>query len=344
MTALILVCLLLLGAANGANDVSKGVATLAGAGITGYRTAVAWGAITTLAGALASVWFGSGMRRLFSAGIITTAHPTRAFALAVLIGILTWVAAATALRLPVSTTHAIVGALLGAGLLLESGVVHWSALVTKVAAPLLLAAVLAFAVSGLLALAARAVPVRAPAHASAAVTLDDVRDAGWVAADADARPRSVQRGLPGAHWVSAGAVGAARGLNDTPKLAAIGAFGLASAEVSGDVVTYLVAVAMFTGALLVGKRVAWRLGEDVLALTHIEGLRANLVTSTLVAAGAGYGLPMSTTHVSTGAIAGGSGTQLRRLNLNTLQQFILAWTVTPLIAGIVAATAYELLR
>jgi len=342
MTTLILVCLLLLGAANGANDVSKGVATLAGAGITGYRTAVAWGAITTLAGALASVWFGSGMRRLFSAGIITT-HPTRAFALAVLIGALTWVAAATALRLPVSTTHAIVGALLGAGLLLDSRVVDWSALVTKVAAPLLLAAVLAFAVSGLLALAARAVPVRARACASAAVTLDDVRDAGWAAAD-DAGPQHVERGLAGAHWVSAGAVGAARGLNDTPKLAAIGAFGLASAGVSGDVVTYMVAVAMLAGALLVGKRVTRRLGEDVLALTHIEGLRANLVTSTLVAAGAGYGLPMSTTHVSTGAIAGASGTQLRRLNLGMLRQFILAWTVTPLIAGIVAATAYALLR
>ena len=53
-TGLIFIFLLALAAANGANDVSKGVATLAGSGVTRYRPAIIWGAATTLAGALVS--------------------------------------------------------------------------------------------------------------------------------------------------------------------------------------------------------------------------------------------------------------------------------------------------
>jgi inorganic phosphate transporter, PiT family len=104
---------LALAAANGANDVSKGVATLAGAGVARYRTAIVWGTGTTLIGAIASSVFAEHLSALFSRGIIAT-PPTPAFALAVLVGAAGWVALATAMRVPVSTTHAIVGALIGA--------------------------------------------------------------------------------------------------------------------------------------------------------------------------------------------------------------------------------------
>ena len=87
MTVVILILLIGLGAANGANDVSKGVATLAGAGVTRYRTAILWGAATTLAGALLSIQLGRGMGKLFSKGIVS-GTPTPAFALAVLLGTL----------------------------------------------------------------------------------------------------------------------------------------------------------------------------------------------------------------------------------------------------------------
>ncbi|MEU4293170.1 inorganic phosphate transporter [Kribbella sp. NPDC026596] len=53
-----------------------------------------------------------------------------------------------------------------------------------------------------------------------------------------------------------------------------------------------------------GGRVARRLGEDVTRLDHVSGLQANLTTAVLVGLGGARGLPMSTTHVSTGAIAG----------------------------------------
>jgi PiT family inorganic phosphate transporter len=147
-----------------------------------------------------------------------------------------------------------------------------------------------------------------------------------------------------AHWLSAGAVGAARGLNDTPKLVAVGAVALVPAGMTITGVTYLVAAAMCVGSVAVGIPVARRLGEGVVTLRDAEGLRANLTTAALVAVGGSAGLPMSTTHVSTGAIAGTSGAQLSRLNTRTLREFALAWTVTPLVAALVAAGVYLLVR
>jgi phosphate/sulfate permease len=137
---------LALAAANGANDVSKGVATLAGAGVTRYRTAVLWGATTTFVGALISSSFAERMNTLFSRGIVTT-PPTMSFAMAVLAGALAWVGIATLARLPVSTTHAIVGALIGAGVQPSPGAVNWSVLLTGVTVPLLASVVVSYLLS-----------------------------------------------------------------------------------------------------------------------------------------------------------------------------------------------------
>src|SRR5712691_6353068 len=72
-------------------------------------------------------------------------HP--AFALAVLVGAAGWVALATAMRLPVSTTHAIVGALIGAGVEFAPGAVNWAVVLTNVAGPLLLSVAVVYLAS-----------------------------------------------------------------------------------------------------------------------------------------------------------------------------------------------------
>ncbi|MCA1573280.1 MAG: inorganic phosphate transporter, partial [Acidobacteria bacterium] len=135
-----------LAAANGANDVSKGVATLAGSGVTRYRTAILWGAATSLAGALVSGLFAERLIRLFSSSIVT-AKPTRAFTVSVICGTVGWVTLATLTGLPVSTTHAIIGSMLGAGLLFAPGGIAWSSLAPRLAMPLLLSIGVSYAVS-----------------------------------------------------------------------------------------------------------------------------------------------------------------------------------------------------
>jgi phosphate/sulfate permease len=84
--------------------------------------------------------------------------PSAAFTLAVLVGATAWVALATIVRLPVSTTHALIGALIGAGLLFAPDAVRWHALGAPLVAPLLLSVGVAYAMSFVL----NAIPGRVP--------------------------------------------------------------------------------------------------------------------------------------------------------------------------------------
>jgi PiT family inorganic phosphate transporter len=75
-----------------------------------------------------------------------------------------------------------------------------------------------------------------------------------------------------------------------------------------------------------------------------RGSRPNLTTAALVGLAANRGLPLSTTQVSRGAIAGAAGAHPSRLNGRTLRDFAIAWTVTPLSAALVAAAIFAVLR
>lgn len=354
-------------AANGANDVSKGVATLAGAGVTRYRTAIIWGVATTLLGSSLSLAIAGGISTVFTKGIVTVT-PQPAFALAVLSGAVAWVGVATLARLPVSTTHALAGALIGTGLLLSPGSVLWGSIAVRVALPLLLSATVAYAVSAALSRLTRAAPscvclelgagpgLAWSARSSAALgavampTAHTVPPPVGVIATAAERCRVHDAGVTrvginvnGAHWLSSGVTCMARGLNDTPKIWAVGAFALVPAHLAAGQLLAVVSVAMAIGGTAAGIRVARRLGEHIIRLSHQEGFAANATTAVLVAAGATLGLPMSTTHVSSGAIAGIAGIDVQRLQRRTLRDFIIAWTVTPPLAGTAAACVFLLL-
>jgi PiT family inorganic phosphate transporter len=356
-----------LAAVNGANDVSKGVATLAGAGVTRYGTAIAWGVATTLAGSALSLILATRISTVFTKGIVAVS-PSPAFSLAVLAGAVAWVAVATAIRLPVSTTHAIVGALLGAGLLLEPTSVHWASLSVKVVIPLLASVAGSYALSALLTKVSRrapqclcievrdgsastlTVPSGQTTVAAMALPVHPVPNVGVVATRSETcaihgdTARRIGINVNGAHWLTSGGTSFARGLNDTPKIWAVGAFALVPGHLDATELLALVAIAMAVGGSVAGIRIARRLGERVVSMTHREGFSANLTTALLVGAGANLGLPMSTTHVATGAIAGTAGRDLRRLDTHTLRDFALAWTMTPAVAAAVAAGVYALIR
>jgi PiT family inorganic phosphate transporter len=280
----ILALIAALAAVNGANDVSKGVATLRGSGLAGYRTAVFWGAITTLAGCLLSAALAHSMLKVFSSGTISQ-PPTMAFEAAALCGVIAWVVVATVMRLPVSTTHGLIGAMIGAGLLWAPHSIAWGSIVQRLLVPLLVSIFVAYALSALANYLLRRMQSGAPRPA------------------APGERRSLF-GLDGLHWLSAGGVGFARGLNDTPKIVSLG---VAVQTLDVFWLFVLVSVAMFIGSIVAGARVAKVLAEDLVTMNPAEGLTANVTTALLVGFGANLGLPMSTTQVSTGAIAGISG-------------------------------------
>ncbi len=141
----------LLAYANGANDNFKGVATLFGSGTTSYRRALWLAMIATLAGSLTAIAVGQALIQAFSGkGLVgpdVLADPS--FLLAVSAGAGITVLIATVTGFPISTTHALVGALLGASLLVPGGANH-SLLVNGLVLPLLLTPAAALAITYIL--------------------------------------------------------------------------------------------------------------------------------------------------------------------------------------------------
>jgi PiT family inorganic phosphate transporter len=150
--------------------------------------------------------------------------------------------------------------------------------------------------------------------------------------------------LEGIHWLSSALTSFARGLNDTPKIVALGAVASAALGVSGLPLYAAIALAMTAGSLAGGKRVTETLACRITAMSATEGFSANLVTTLLVGAASLAALPVSTTHVSSSAIVGiGLHRGAKAVHWKTVTDMLLAWVVTLPMAGLVGAGAYALL-
>ena len=307
---------------NGANDISKSIATLVGSGESSYRRAVVLTALATASGAvLASAW-AVKLTLLFTHGMLSPqVRLNELFAMAVLAGAIGWVALASRFGWPVSTTHAIVGSVVLTGAYAFGfDSVFWSSLTRKVAVPLLLSPLVAYGVSILL-----------------------FRGLNWLC-----RERCCLN-CHWSHWMSAMTSGFARGLNDTPKIAALGLtfYGLAdpAASVTPRWFFLALAAAMAAGAITMGFKTTETLAVEVIAMDHLEGFAANLSTTLLVVFGATQGWPMSTTHVAGGGIMGiGARRGGKALRWKTVAEIAFAWALTVPAAGLLGVASYWLLR
>ncbi|TWJ13414.1 inorganic phosphate transporter [Geobacter argillaceus] len=373
MTLIFAVCIaLFLAYANGANDNFKGVATLFGSGTTDYRRALLWGTVTTAAGSLLALLFARGLLAAFSGkGLVPDAVTTmKSFQMAVVFAAAATVMLATRFGFPISTTHALTGALVGAGLLASSSGVNYAKLGTSFFAPLLvsplLAIVLAMVVYPLFHFArvrlkisrescvcvgcetADAVPVGATPGDALAMTAVRTFPTMAVGNRTSCQERyngqllgvNASTVLDGLHYLSGGIVSFARGLNDTPKIAAILLVGSAispAAAITG------VALFMAVGGLLNARKTAETMAHRVTAMNAGQGLTANLVTGFLVIFASKLGLPVSTTHVSCGSLFG-IGTVTRQARWQTIAGILAAWVTTLPVAALLGAVIFLLLR
>ncbi|OQW35211.1 MAG: hypothetical protein A4E19_16700 [Nitrospira sp. SG-bin1] len=359
---------LVLAFANGTNDVSKAIATLVGSGVTSYRAAIAWGTFWTMVGAAAAAFVASAMVKTFSSGFIEPglAIPS-ALAPSILSGTVLWVLFASRTGLPVSTTHALTGSLMGAGLMAfgTEGLI-WDTVSKKIALPLLLSPFLSFAVSCSVHPLLRRIANRweglcvcvMPSH-RALVTIDGngytrtLFQAGGIGVPVASVPSQCDRaglsgprlGLDSIHWLSSGLTSLARGTNDAPKIAAMLLLGSTLAAWPSPALRILafagVAIAMGAGSYWGGHRVTEVLAERVIKMNHVEGLSANLTTSSLVLLSGSLGLPVSTTHVSGSAIIGiGLLKGTAAVRWGTVRDMIFAWVVTIPMAAIFAFLAF----
>ncbi|HZY84393.1 MAG TPA: anion permease [Gemmataceae bacterium] len=364
---LIVVAVLVLAYSNGANDNFKGVATLYGSGTCSYRQALAWATVTTLAGSLLALYLAGGLVESFKGKGLVPEAVTRqpAFLLAVSLGAALTVLLATRTGLPVATTHALLGGLVGAGLLAAAGEVYFAALGQLFVAPLLFSPVAALlltvAVYPLLRRARRRAGVTSRTCVCVGTGYEEVRPGpdgqlllvrtGAVLAVGQAsvcvdryggRVAGLEAGraLDVLHYVSGGAVGFARGLNDTPKIVALL---LAAESLPAGWGLALVASVMAVGGVLNARRVAETMSRKITRMSPGQGLTANLVTSVLVAGASRLGLPVSTTHVAVGALFG-IGVVNGTARTRTVRTILLAWVTTLPLGAALAAVAYLLLK
>jgi PiT family inorganic phosphate transporter len=357
---LALVASLFVAYANGANDNFKGVATLFGSGTTNYGRALAWGTVTTLLGSLTAFVLSDRLLGTFTgAGLVSDALVgSPAFVTAVAFGAGATVLLATLLAYPVSTTHALTGALLGAGLGM-GGAVQFAVLGSKFFLPLAVSPFLS------LTLTMAAYPLLRWTRIRLGVTRESCVcvEGTWVPAPRAgsvvlsvapvAKVRVCEERYQGvvlsvnahealnvAHYASAGAVSFARGLNDTPKIAAL----LVASKLTGAPTgLFLVGVVMAVGAVLSARRVAETMSKKITTMNHGQGFCANLVTSLLVIVASRFGLPVSTTHVSCGALFG-LGLSRKELRWNVATSIVLAWLITLPVAATFAAAGALVLR
>jgi inorganic phosphate transporter, PiT family len=370
---LIFLATLLVAYANGANDNFKGVATLFGSKAVSYRQALGLATVSTCAGCVASVFLAAGLAQAFSGkGLVPDAVAANPhFLLAVALGAGCTVLLATVLAFPISTTHGLTGALAGAGVMAAGSDLRLSVLGTSFFVPLLLsplvAVMLTLAGQRLLRLwpngwSAKAAPCLCVGESAARpvlVGLGPAASAQVLNSPATAplfklgrlpecstefaqvaRQFSTTKLLRLAHGASACVLCFARGLNDTPKIVAL-MWVVQALDVRQGMLA--VAVAMAAGGLLNARKVAHTMSHKLAQMNDGPAFAANLVSGFLVIGASRLGLPVSTTHVCVGAIAG-LGLDNGSVNTAVLRNVLLSWVLTLPLAGLFAAAAWAIIH
>jgi PiT family inorganic phosphate transporter len=350
---------------NGANDNFKGVASLFGSRTCGYRTAISWATVTTFAGSIMSIFLAQTLLKKFSGkGIVPDQFVgSEYFVLAVAAGAGLTVILATLTGFPISTTHALTGAIIGCGLVAIGPAVNFAALGKGFVLPLLFSPVLAIAMAGTLYILFRALRLAtgiskewciclgaeervlaipqpsllALRAAPSAVTLSiDEQENCRMRYAGSFLGVGAQQVMDAGHFLSAGTVSFARGLNDTPKIVA-----LLLLWKTLDIRWGFAAIAatMAIGGLLNARKVAETMSKKITAMNHGQGFTANLTTAILVVLASLYGLPVSTTHVSVGSLFG-IGLTTGQVNVRVVNAIVFSWLITLPCAALLAGSIY----
>jgi inorganic phosphate transporter, PiT family len=366
MLVFLFLAVLLLGYSNGSNDNFKGTATLWGSGSLGYKPTLVLATACTFAGSVCSYFFAAELIKNFSGkGLVPDdiIHSVD-FVLAVALAGGATVLLATRLGFPVSTTHSLVGALVGAGLVAVGTAVNFGKLGKTFFLPLLLSPVIAVVV-GLLVYA-----LLTRIRKAWGITEESCICIGnkWLStAEIQATGLSVPAGITATiageqncrlqyrgkffgisfqalvdklHILSAGVLSFSRGLNDTPKIISLL---LICNFFELKVNVFILAVLIAAGGIINGKRIANTMSKKITTMNHGQGFAANLVTSVLLISATAMGLPAAITHISVGSIYGVSLVN-KTANNKEISKIAMSWVLTLPIAGILSALFYFIIH
>src|SRR5438093_6164740 len=303
---------------NGFHDTANAVATSVSTRALSPRWAVFIAAIANLAGAFVT----TAVAKTVGKGIIDTGLADQKTVLAALFGAIAWNLFTWWLGLPSSSSHALIGGLIGAALA-QSGEkgVEWHGVAHKVLIPALWAPTIAFASAFLLLLAIYWVfQWMTPGLANRSFRLGQLATGTWV--------------------------GFTHGANDAQKTMGVIALALYT---HGSIDTFYIptwvkvaaGLAIAAGTYAGGWRIMRTLGQRVFQMDPPAGFAAQATSGAVIYASTHYGYPLSTTHVVSGAVMGAGATRrLSAVRWGVAANIVFAWILTIPAAAIVAAGCY----
>ncbi|MGH8839136.1 MAG: inorganic phosphate transporter [Jiangellaceae bacterium] len=308
---------------NGFHDAANAIATSVSTRALTPRAALIMAALMNLLGA----FLGTGVAQTVGSGIVELPEATASLVvvLAALLGAISWNLITWWFGLPSSSSHALIGGLIGATLA-SVGIVKWAGVVEKVLIPMVVSPVVGFLIAYLLM-------------------------TGILWAFRRANPGRVNRGFRIAQTFSAAAMALGHGLQDAQKtmgvitLALVVGGYLPTFEVPWWVIV-LAATALAAGTYAGGWRIMRTLGRRIVHLDPPRGFAAETTAaSVLYTTAFVFQAPISTTQTITSAVVGvGATKRLSAVRWGVAGNIVTAWVLTIPMAGLVAALCYWLLR
>jgi len=300
---------------NGFHDTANSIATSVSTRALSPRLAVAMAAVLNFLGAFVSIKVAATVAK----GIVDPSVITLDIVLAGLVGAITWNLVTWYLGLPSSSSHALIGGMMGSAVFAEGwDVVQWHGLREKVLVPSLLAPFLGIAIAFVLILA---------------IT--------WLIARRS--PARVNRLFRRLQLVSGGFVAFTHGTNDAQKTMGIIALALvASGDLDADFsrpptwVIAAAALAMAAGTYAGGWRIIKTLGQRIAKIDPPQGFAAQTACASILWTTAHYGFPVSTTHAVSGSVLGAGAIRgFSAVRWGVAGNILLAWVFTIPMAGLV---------
>lgn len=309
---------------NGFHDTGNAMATSIASGALAPRVAVALPAVLNLIGAFLS----TAVAATIAKGLIDANLVTLELVFAGLVGGIVWNLLTWLLGIPSSSSHALIGGIVGATIAAVGlrGVI-WSGVVSKVIVPAVVAALLATLVG-------------------AVGTWLVYRTTRGVA------EKRTERGFRRGQIGSASLVSLAHGTNDAQKtmgviFLALMSYGAVSTTASVPPLWVIVscAVAMAAGTYLGGWRIIRTLGKGLVEIKPPQGMAAESSSAAVILLSAHFGCALSTTQVATGSVLGsGVGKPGAEVRWGVAGRMVVAWLVTLPLAGLVGAFTYGLVH
>jgi PiT family inorganic phosphate transporter len=307
---------------NGFHDTANAIATSVATRALHPRHAILMATVFNFVGAFA----GTAVAKTIGAGLVDEATTSQAVVAAALLGAIAWNLLTWYLGLPSSSSHALIGGLLGATILAAgTGALKVNGLVGKVLVPMVSSPLIGFVAAFLLMLALY-----------------------WLFRDAKRKPMA--RMFRRLQVVSAGYMAFSHGSNDAQKTMGIITLALfaGGAIPTVDVPFWVIVVsasALSLGTAVGGWRIMRTMGHRVVELEPVHGFAAETTAATVLIATAHFGMPVSTTHVISSAIMGvGSARGPKGVRWGVARRILLAWVITIPATALVASITWFVLH